>query len=296
LNALLPYWRWVRLPRDRELDRALAELRLWLAGIISDTRMRMAADAACHTRPANFLEAMLAARDAEGRPFSEELIFGNAMTMLLAGEDTTANTLAWAVHELCDHPEALIRLHAEADAVLGDAGVAPDLETVGRLSFADAVAQETMRLRPVAPLFFGETTADVVLGDLALPRGTALFIATRPPGLDPARFADPRAFRPERWIDKGGGGAHDPAALVPFGSGPRICPGRTLALVELRLVLAMLAKTFDVERAEPTGSVEERFAFTMHPSAVRVRLRPRGSGAGNGSKRMTSGFAENGPA
>src|SRR4029453_12665879 len=93
-----PTWRWVRLPQDRKLDRALAELRQWLGVRLDEAPARLASDPAGADHPENFLESMIAARDADGRPFPDDVIFGNAMTMLLAGEDTTAQTLAGATH------------------------------------------------------------------------------------------------------------------------------------------------------------------------------------------------------
>src|SRR5262249_20829837 len=118
LFAILPTWRWIRMPSDRRLDRALAELRQWLAGRLDETRARLANDPARAARPEHFLESMIAARDAGGRPFSNEVIFGNLMTMLLAGEDTTAYTLVWAVHHVCDAPAVAKSLRAEADALI----------------------------------------------------------------------------------------------------------------------------------------------------------------------------------
>ena len=276
LFALFPTWRWVRMPKDRRLDRALAELRAWLGERIAEARARLAHDPQRAEQPGNFLESMIAARDTEGRAFPDSVIFGNAMTMLLAGEDTTAYTLAWAVHHLCDAPAAVERLRAESDALLGREAIAPDIETANRLAWAAAVANETMRLRPVAPLLFLEARQDVAVGDLAVPRGTWVCVLTRPPAVDDGNFADPDAFRPERWVeDRRGSGAHEPSAHMPFGAGPRICPGRTLALLEMKMVLAMLFGTFDVERATGNGEVREQFAFTMTPDGVRVRLRPR---------------------
>jgi cytochrome P450 len=85
-------------------------------------------------------------------------------------------------------------------------------------------------------------------------------------------------FRPARWLDAGAaGGAHDPSANVPFGSGPRICPGRTLALLEMKVVLAMMFGDFDVERVGSAADVKEVFAFTMAPVGMRVRLHRRAS-------------------
>src|ERR1700730_9748535 len=110
LFALFPTWKLVRCPRDRRLDRALAEVRAWLGELVGAERARLAAEPGRAEQPSNFLEAMLSARDDDGRPFSDDVIFGNLMTMLLAGEDTTADTLGWAVHQLCDSSESVMEL------------------------------------------------------------------------------------------------------------------------------------------------------------------------------------------
>jgi cytochrome P450/nitrite reductase/ring-hydroxylating ferredoxin subunit len=276
LFALLPTWRWIRMPSDRRLDRALAELRTWLAARIADARTRLEAEPERARHPENFLESMLTSRDADGQPFSDEIIFGNAMTMLLAGEDTTAYTLAWAVHHLCDTPGAAVRLRAEAEALHDASGVAAEIETANRLVYAGAAANEAMRLRPVAPVIFVAALRDVVIGDLAISAGTWLCLLSRPPAIDAANFSHPHEFRPERWLDeRPASDAHDPSAHIPFGSGPRICPGRTLALLEMKMVLAMLFSRFDVERVGDGAAVTEAFAFTMMPTGVRVRLRRR---------------------
>jgi len=276
LFSLLPTWRWVRMPSDRKLDRALTELREWLSARIDEARARLAADPARADRPGNFVESMIVARDPEGRPFSNDVISGNAMTMLLAGEDTTAYTLAWAVHHLCDAPNAATRLRGEADEFLGDDATPRDIEMANRLVYAGAVANEAMRLRPVAPMLVLEANHDVVIGNVAVPQGTWVSLHTRPPALDSRNFGDPLAFRPDRWLDAAAtNGAHEVAANIPFGSGPRICPGRTLALLEMKVVLAMLFGSFDVERVGDSADVKELFAFTMAPVGVRVRLRRR---------------------
>lgn len=274
LNALVPLWRVVRSPVERRLEAAVDAVEDFLGTLIDETRARLDAEPARAAAPSNFLEAMLSAVDEDGRPFSREVVSGNAMTMLLAGEDTTANTLAWAVHELLDAPDAAARLAAEADAVLGAAEVAPDLDRAGQLAVALAVAQETMRLRPVAPLLFLEPIADEVLGDVLIPKGTMVVALTRAPVLDPTRFGAPLEFRPERWLGAPTG-PHDAAAHLPFGSGPRICPGRGLALIEMRVVLASLARAFTFERVGPRDAVTEIFAFTMAPRDLSVRVRRR---------------------
>jgi cytochrome P450/nitrite reductase/ring-hydroxylating ferredoxin subunit len=274
LFALLPTWRFVRMPQDRRLDNVLSELRAWLDGLVADARTRLAAAPDDADRRSNFLEAMVSARDDDGKAFSDDVIFANLMTMLLAGEDTTAYTLGWAVHELCDSPESVARLRREADAILGSSDVAGDVDTANKLEFAGAVANETMRLRPVAPLLLLEAKAETVVGDVLVPAGATLAVLARPAALDAAHFADPRAFRPRRWLGETTG-AHDISAHIPFGSGPRICPGRSLALVEMKVLLSMLYKNFDIERIDGTAEVREEFAFTMSPAGLKVRLRRR---------------------
>jgi cytochrome P450 len=94
--------------------------------------------------------------------------------------------------------------------------------------------------------------------------------------VDAKHFAAPDEFRPERWLTDGAAqGAHEPSAHIPFGSGPRICPGRTLALLEMKVVLSMLFSAFEVERVGDADAVDEVFAFTMSPRGVRVHLRAR---------------------
>jgi cytochrome P450 len=219
---------------------------------------------------------MLAARDAEGRPFTDDVVLGNALTMLLAGEDTTAYTIAWAMHHLCEAPGSVAQLRREAESTFGERSVPADLDQAGRLGYAAAVANESMRLRPVAPIPFFEPTVDVVIGGVAVPKGTNVVYVARASTLSRAHFDSAEAFRPERWLDGGGAGkAHDASAHTPFGSGPRICPGRSLALLEMRVVLAAVYKAFDVERVGASADVKELLSFTMTPVGLRLRLRRR---------------------
>jgi cytochrome P450/nitrite reductase/ring-hydroxylating ferredoxin subunit len=271
LFAIAPTWRVIRTRADRRLDRALAELRVRLSTLIA--RARDEANPA-GSEPSTFLEAMLAARDEAGRPFSDETIFGNLMTMLLAGEDTTAYTLAWAVHHLCDCPTAVDALRHELDRALGPSPIPEDFDTAAGLLYAAAVANETMRLRPVAPLLFHETNVETFLDDLRIPAYTTVGVLTRPAATSAIYFDRPGEFRPERWLSASGG-RHEHSVHLPFGSGPRLCPGRTLASLELKVLLAVLYKNFDVERRGRADAVRERFAFTMSPAGLSLELRKR---------------------
>jgi cytochrome P450/nitrite reductase/ring-hydroxylating ferredoxin subunit len=276
--AFFPTWRYVQTPSDRRFTRAFINLREWLDGLLAETRTQLKAQPERAQKPSNFIEAMLTAVDENGKPFPDDVIWSNLVTMLVAGEDTTAFTIAWAIHELCDSPQWASELRNEADAVIGSMDVAADVDAVNRLVRANAVANETMRLRPVAPVTGLEANADMALGDLFVPKGTLVFVLSRPAAVSDENFTDPLAFRPERWLDQLGG-PHNVSAHLPFGSGPRMCPGRSLALLEIKTLLSMLYKNFAVERVGVSSGVTERYGFTMSPAGLKVRLYSRAGSA-----------------
>jgi cytochrome P450 len=268
----VPYWRLFRLPSDRTFDRAFAEVRAWLDEVIAQARTRLLVNP--DLPPSDFLEAMLSERDEGDRRFSDRVLFGSAMTLLIAGEETTSTAMAWTVHHLCENRPAREALHAEARAVLGDAPVPRSAEQAERLDYAAAAVNESLRLTPVVPLLYLEANEDTTLGEVPVPAGTPIILLTRP-ALRHGRFHDEDAFRPERWLDDARGqGEHDPKAHIPFGAGPRACPGRSLAFLEARVALATLFRSFDVERT--SGPVTERYTSVMVPSGLTVRLHARG--------------------
>jgi cytochrome P450/nitrite reductase/ring-hydroxylating ferredoxin subunit len=272
--APFPTWRYLRTPSDRRFARALVSLRGWLDGLLAETRARLKAEPERAQKPSNFVEAMLTAVDENGKPFSDDVIWSNLVTMLVAGEETTGFTIAWAVHQLCDSPAWVAKLRKEADEVIGAMDAAADLAAANQLACAEAVANETMRLRPVLPSIALEPNVDVALGDILVPKGTLVFVLARPEAMNVDNFADPLAFRPERWVGQAVC-PHNVSAWIPFGFGPRVCPGRSLAFLEIKTILSMLYKSFDVERIGISSEVVERFGFSMSPVGLKVRLKPR---------------------
>ena len=222
---------------------------------------------------------MLAARDDDGAAFTDTEIFANIITMLLAGEDTTANSLAWMIDFLTDLPEVQTRLQAEADAHIDASGLTDTVQGLDALDYGEAVAHEAMRLKPVAPLFFLEPNEDVELKGVSVPRGTAIMLVTLHPALQDGHFGGAAQFRPERWLASAqhAGCPHNPKAFVPFGAGPRFCPGRSLAMLEIKAVTAMMARCFTLTKAPGRGPVREKFAFTMMPENLFVNFKRRGS-------------------
>lgn len=128
VNLPFPYWHYLRLPIDREYDRHLRRVHEAVRGFVQAARQRLQDEPTRRERPTDLLEAMLAARDADGSALTEEEVAGNVLTVLLAGEDTTANTLGWAIWLLHEHPDDWRALVAEVDAALGEARLPPSFD------------------------------------------------------------------------------------------------------------------------------------------------------------------------
>jgi cytochrome P450 len=266
LMSPLPNWTWLG---GRRLGRHLRALHEAVEGFIAQARRRMEADPTLRENPTNLLEAMLAARDDPGSGLSDADVSGNVLTMLLAGEDTTANTLAWMIYLLHRHPEALRRARDEALSY-------QRYEEVSALPFVDACINETMRLKPVAPIIILQPARDTVVAGIEVPRSALLMCLMRAGATDERRFPDARAFDPARWLT-GTAAASPKRVSMPFGAGPRLCPGRYLAILEMKMVMAMLLANFEIEAVStPDGrEAREHLAFTMYPEDLRLTLREK---------------------
>jgi cytochrome P450 len=278
--APVPLWRFFRTPSDRRVERSAAEVMAAVRGFIEQARGRLAADPALRAQPRNLLEAMLVAADQPDSGIDDAQVAGNVLTMLLAGEDTTANTIAWMVHLLWRHPDALAKAVAEVRSVCPDPSALTP-EQMARLDYVEACAHETMRLKPVAPQLPLQPLHDVTIGDVMVPAGTIVISLMRRDSVDEAHVAHAAAFDPARWLagDAGPGTLANAAkrTSMPFGAGPRICPGRYLALLEMKMAMAVLLGRFDIVGVDTPdgGEAQERLAFTMQPVGLTMRLRER---------------------
>jgi cytochrome P450 len=278
-NALFPYWRYFKLPGDRKLERSLEEVHRYVDSVMARARERMRDEPS--DAPRNLLEAMLAQQEAKdgAAPITDAQIRANVLTLLLAGEDTTADSIAWTMPYLAADAALQQHLGDEAQRALGAASVCPDYATLKDLDIFEAICIEATRLRPVASVHSFEPLEDVVVDNVALPKGTRMFFVARPAMVDAKHFADPQRYDPWRWMKRGEQEAeekaHDVRAYLQFSAGPRVCPGRHLATVEMRLALSMLMKSFTIELAIDPAKIQEVQAFTMVPDTMPVRLKPR---------------------
>lgn len=277
LTTPVEYWHVVKLPQDREGDAAAARIHQAITGFIAQTRARMEADPSLRGKPSNMLEALVAARDEPDSDFSDLEVIGNAVTMVFAGEDTTSNTIAWLLNLMPSSPAAVAHAAEEADRVLGQDTVARDPHLLERMDYLDAATREAMRLKPVAPFMAAETNVDTVVDGVLAPAGTVIFLMLRHAAERAGGFERPDEFMPERWL-AGAEAASDPARkLFPFGGGPRFCPGRYLAMAEIKMAMSMILHNFDFALKAGAPPVEECFTFTMTPSALPLVLRARGA-------------------
>jgi cytochrome P450 len=215
---------------------------------------------------------LLEARDETGAPgLSDEQIHDEALTILLAGHETTANAMAWAFYLLERHPDVRARAYANVDEVLGERpATAAD---VPRLEYVRAVLAETMRLYPPAWVTARKALEAVEIGPLRLARGDIAIVSPYVSGRDPRYFTDPERFDPDRWA----GAAPPKFAYFPFGGGNRLCIGEPFAWMEGILVVATILQRARLERvdAEEVATLPLVTLRPRTPIRARVQLRTR---------------------
>jgi cytochrome P450 len=183
---------------------------------------------------------LLAARDEEGRPMTDAELRDELMTLLVAGHETTTTMLGWAFDLILGDGRVESRLRAEVEA-------APDLAAIGRLDYLDATIREALRLRPVISAVGRKVRTPMTLGGYAIPAGEVLAPQAYLVHLLPSIYPEPKAFRPERFLDK----KPDPYEWLPFGGGIRRCLGLAFALYELKVVIATMLERTRLRRALP---------------------------------------------
>jgi cytochrome P450 len=236
----IPVWQMAQFPLPG-LGRYRPWRSFWARKEAADRLLRVEferarGDPALEERP-DVLAMLLRHREPDGTAMTSDELRDQIVTLLLAGHETTATGLAWAVERLTRHPEVLLR--------------ATEAARRDDHAYLDAVVSETLRARPVVPDVSRRLTADVCLGGHTIPAGTyvdpAILLVHRSGRL----YRDPDRFEPERFV----GGRPDPTVWLPFGGGSRRCLGAAFAATEMRVVLGEILKRVDLA---PTRARSER--------------------------------------
>jgi cytochrome P450 len=235
-------------PAHFKLRRATADVKNVVDGFIAERKTRP---------PGNdLLSTMLTAQREDGTRMSDRQLRDEAMTLYLAGHETTALTLTWSWYLLSQNPDVEQKLVDEWRRVLN--GRPAKAEDLPALAYTSAVISESMRLYPPVYVIGREATTDLELGGYRVKRGYTVLMSQWVNHRDPNYFPDPERFRPERWLD--GLAARLPKfAYYPFGGGQRLCIGSHFAIMEAAIVLA---------------TVGQKYKFTLDPDAV-IDIKPQ---------------------
>ena len=253
----------VPLPGHIRYRRALRQVETVVSRIVAERRANPG-------DRGDFLSMLLSARDEHGQPMSDRQIRDEAVTLLLAGHETTALTLSWTFYLLGQHLEIDRPVGAEVQEVLG--GRAATVADLPQLRFTEQVVTEAMRLYPPAWTIGREAIEDCTIGGYPVAKGTTIYMSPWVVHRDERFFEDPLQFRPERWS---GDLAHrlPRFAYMPFGGGPRICIGNRFAMMEAVLLLATIMQRFRLEWVDERP-IEPMPSITLRPTGG-VWVRPQ---------------------
>ncbi len=233
-----------------------------------DTLLQEQIERARATEPPgeDICSVMTRARYDDGSPMTDSAIRDELRTLLFAGHETTAITIAWIFEFLHRDPALLERVRAEVD------GAAGDPEAYGKLELLDAVCKEALRIYPVVTEVLRVLKAPLVLGDLEVPAGIGVSAGILLVHRRPELYPDPLVFRPERFIER----RFSPFEYLPFGGGHRRCLGAAFAGFEMKVVVATALARFDFEQLDASTPPPVRRSVTMAPKGgVPMRCRPR---------------------
>ena len=240
---------WVPTPANLRLQGAVGELDRTVEGFIASGRSRRDVGD-------DLLSRLLVAQHEDGTRMSDLQLRDEAMTLYLAGHETTALTLAWSWYLLSQNPNVENKLVSEWQHVL--TGATPAADQLHRLPYTAAVIAESMRLYPPVYVIGREATDDLELGGYRVKRGYTVLMSQWVNHRDPRYFPEPEEFRPERW-ENGLAKRIPKFAYYPFGGGQRLCVGSSFALMEAAIILA---------------AVGQRYRFTLDPDAV-IGIKPQ---------------------
>ncbi|WP_055563707.1 cytochrome P450 [Streptomyces atriruber] len=255
----------VPTPANRRFESALADLHALVDEIVAERR------AAGPGGPDDLLAELLRARDESGEPIADQEIHDNVVSLVVAGAENVASTLAWTFHLMTEHPDQERRLVEEVNSVApGRAITFADLKDLPHLR---NVVTEAMRIRPAAWIFTRRSVAETDLGGYRIPAGADIVYSVYAMQRDPRSFERNLEFDPDRWNPERAADVPE-FAMMPFSVGNRKCPGDHFSLAELALILGTVAPKWRLERVAETDA-STQVGITLHPKRLVLRATPR---------------------
>ncbi|KAF8023163.1 hypothetical protein BT93_F0611 [Corymbia citriodora subsp. variegata] len=242
--------------RERRMVDVAKRSDVILQGMIDELRSRRKrSEGSQEVESKTMIDSML----SEG--YSDDIIKGHILSMLIAGTDTSATTIEWAMSLLVNHPNVMKKARAELDDAIGLDRLADETD-IHKLPYLHNIINEALRLFPPGPLLLArESAEDCMVGGFNVPRGTIILVNAWAIQRDPKVWDDPTSFKPDRHEGVGGDHAY---RLLPFGMGRRRCPGAGLANRVVSLALAMLIQCFEWEQVdEEPVDLSEGTGLTM---------------------------------
>ncbi len=256
----LSLWRKLPLPRSRRWNHAVETLDRTIYRIIAQRRRE-------NRRSEDLLGALIGTTYENGEPMPDDLVHDEVITMFLAGQETSAVALSWAIALLAEHPKIQEEAAAEVASVTNGREV--KAEDYPRLKFIHYVVQETLRLYPPLWSLGRIAVRDTMIRDLHVRTGTDIWVPVREIHRDPQWFSDPHRFDPYRWNTAT---QRPKYSYFPFGGGPRSCVAQHFSMAELILGLAVVLSRFRLEVA-PGSQIEPEAWLTLRPrNGVLVKL------------------------
>ncbi|MGW0389914.1 cytochrome P450 [Streptomyces sp. NPDC003042] len=255
-------------PANRRAAAAMDELYAVCDKIISERRRGAGAAEGEHDGE-DLLTMLAAAQSADDDAFDATELRDQVLIFLLAGHETTATSLAFALHLLGRHPEEQARAREEIVRVLGDR--TPQAADLDRLPYLTQVLKEAMRLYPAAPVIGRKAVAATRIGEHTIPAGADVIIAPWVTHRHPAYWSEPDRFDPDRFTAEAEA-ARPRYAWFPFGGGPRACIGQHFSMLESVIALAMILRTYEFEAVDTEIPVSAGITLrTAGPSRCRIR-------------------------
>ncbi|ULM98054.1 cytochrome P450 [Peribacillus frigoritolerans] len=262
---------WVPTKINREYKKAIQRLDKVIYGIIEKRKN----DTVKHE---DMLGILMDARDADdGLGMSSHQVRDELMTIFLAGHETTANALSWALYAISKHPEIQVKLFNEVNSIIGQR--TPKPEDFMKLQYTQNIIHETLRFYPPLYILSRDVTEDVTIGRYRFKKGDMILISSYVMQHNPEYFDQPESFIPERFENNFMKSL--PAfAYFPFGGGPRVCIGNHFAMMEAVFVLACIAKRYRIKLAPDHHEVTPLPSLTLRPkNGLRMELEERAAEA-----------------